>query len=376
MSYSRVREALPASVTCRCAAGQPPDQPGVDGPDADVGERRAGRQMVEQPAHLGRGEHRVDPQSGPAADQRRRPPGRGPVAAPARRCGRPASRSPGRAARRCCGRQPTTDSRWVDSATADQVEVAGIADRQAPPIAVSTLDQISSASCSTHPGRGCATPTGAEPTATHAAGAVDQHGLACWSCPGRWPRPRVIADSFRTPGRYRLTKRTRCAREYAVSNRYAMSNGDLARGHAPTPRHHQHRRQERGRRPVRDRACAALADVWTSGASSPAHFGTWRSEQSMVDSRDEIDLLLELMGLSGRVTVANGAADRDRRRGRRRWTRRRPVDHRREPAGVGGRPPVRRVPRTVDRHGVGDPARSGDRRPARDGDLDRRGGPR
>jgi len=37
-----------------------------------------------------------------------------------------------------------------------------------------------------------------------------------------------------------------------------------------------------------------------------AHFGTSRSDRSMEESREEIDLLLELMGLE-RVTVANGA---------------------------------------------------------------------
>lgn len=40
----------------------------------------------------------------------------------------------------------------------------------------------------------------------------------------------------------------------------------------------------------------------------PAHFGAARSTRSMLDSRDEIDLLLKLMGLDGKVTVANGAA--------------------------------------------------------------------
>lgn len=39
-----------------------------------------------------------------------------------------------------------------------------------------------------------------------------------------------------------------------------------------------------------------------------AHFGTRRSQRSMVESREEIDLLLELMSLSGEVVVANGAA--------------------------------------------------------------------
>ncbi|MGW5364917.1 nucleoside hydrolase [Actinopolymorpha pittospori] len=38
-----------------------------------------------------------------------------------------------------------------------------------------------------------------------------------------------------------------------------------------------------------------------------AHFGTRRSDQSMEDSREEVDLVLELMGRQGRVPVANGA---------------------------------------------------------------------
>ena len=38
-----------------------------------------------------------------------------------------------------------------------------------------------------------------------------------------------------------------------------------------------------------------------------AHFGTSRSNRSMEDSREEIDLLLDLMGLEQQVTVANGA---------------------------------------------------------------------
>jgi purine nucleosidase len=38
-----------------------------------------------------------------------------------------------------------------------------------------------------------------------------------------------------------------------------------------------------------------------------AHFGTSRSDRSMEESREEIDLLLDLMGLAQQVTVANGA---------------------------------------------------------------------
>src|SRR5438445_11128594 len=40
----------------------------------------------------------------------------------------------------------------------------------------------------------------------------------------------------------------------------------------------------------------------------PAHFGTRRSDRSMAESRAEIDLLLDLMDLTGKVTVANGPA--------------------------------------------------------------------
>ena len=41
-----------------------------------------------------------------------------------------------------------------------------------------------------------------------------------------------------------------------------------------------------------------------------AHFGTRRSDRSMEESREEIDLLLDLMDLTGQVPVANGAPTR------------------------------------------------------------------
>ena len=40
-----------------------------------------------------------------------------------------------------------------------------------------------------------------------------------------------------------------------------------------------------------------------------AQWGHRRSDRSMLDSRAEIDHLLELMDLGGQVTVANGAAE-------------------------------------------------------------------
>src|SRR3712207_2366188 len=41
----------------------------------------------------------------------------------------------------------------------------------------------------------------------------------------------------------------------------------------------------------------------------PAHFGTRRSQRSMEESREEIELLLRLLDMTGKVTVANGAAN-------------------------------------------------------------------
>jgi purine nucleosidase len=43
-----------------------------------------------------------------------------------------------------------------------------------------------------------------------------------------------------------------------------------------------------------------------------AHFGASRSTRSMEESREEIDRLLDLIGLQGEVTVANGARERIR----------------------------------------------------------------
>jgi purine nucleosidase len=40
----------------------------------------------------------------------------------------------------------------------------------------------------------------------------------------------------------------------------------------------------------------------------PAHFGTRRTDRSMEESREEIDLLLDLLGMTGSITVADGAA--------------------------------------------------------------------
>ncbi len=53
---------------------------------------------------------------------------------------------------------------------------------------------------------------------------------------------------------------------------------------------------------------ALLSPTFDLRGIIPAHFGTWRSETSMADSRAEVDLLLDLTGLTGQVPVADGAA--------------------------------------------------------------------
>jgi purine nucleosidase len=53
---------------------------------------------------------------------------------------------------------------------------------------------------------------------------------------------------------------------------------------------------------------ALLSPTLDVRALIAAHFGDHRSAQSMADSRDELDLLLQLTGRTGQVTVANGAA--------------------------------------------------------------------
>jgi purine nucleosidase len=52
---------------------------------------------------------------------------------------------------------------------------------------------------------------------------------------------------------------------------------------------------------------ALLTPMFDLRGLIPAHFGTVRSDRSMEESREEIDLLLDLTGLAGKVTVANGA---------------------------------------------------------------------
>ena len=52
---------------------------------------------------------------------------------------------------------------------------------------------------------------------------------------------------------------------------------------------------------------AVLTPMFDLRGLIPAHFGTRRTDRSMQESREEIDLLLELLGRSGKITVADGA---------------------------------------------------------------------
>ena len=133
---------------------------------------------------------------------------------------------------------------------------------------------------------------------------------------------------------------------------------------APAPSDHRHRREERSRRPVRDRACPAVADP---GHPWPGRRSFRHPPQSAQHGR--------LPGGDRAAARADGP-DRQGHRGRRRAHRtgrradarrtpRRPADHRREHAGGAGRSAVRGVSRSADRHGLGHPARPGDRPPER-----------
>jgi purine nucleosidase len=52
---------------------------------------------------------------------------------------------------------------------------------------------------------------------------------------------------------------------------------------------------------------ALLTPLFDLRGIIPAHFGTRRTTDSLQESRDEVDLILRLMGLEGTVTVADGA---------------------------------------------------------------------
>ena len=83
----------------------------------------------------------------------------------------------------------------------------------------------------------------------------------------------------------------------------------------------RHRCQERGGRPVRDRARAAVAHPRRPGPDRRS-LRHRRTDRSMEESREEIDLLLDLMGWMVRSSSPTGPPTGHRRRGDRRWTRR------------------------------------------------------
>ncbi len=143
----------------------------------------------------------------------------------------------------------------------------------------------------------------------------------------------------------------------------------------PTAGHHQHRRQERGRRPVRHRACPVVADSGRTRASSRPTSAPGAATTAWPNPATRSTCCWSLMELTaGHGGRRRRRPDRDERRPE--DIARRPADHRGEHAGRGRRSAVRGVPGTADRHGLRDPARSGDRRPPRVGHLDRRSGPR
>ena len=149
-----VRLALVTSVTC--SAGQLPDQPAVHGAEehlAALGALAQPVDVVEQPAQLRAGEVGGQRQArcGPGTAPRRTP---RPARAAAARCGCPARRWRWRTGRPVARSQTTVVSRWLVMPTAARPAGPVPADRSASETTCWTLSQISSASCSTQPGRG------------------------------------------------------------------------------------------------------------------------------------------------------------------------------------------------------------------------------
>ena len=151
MSKSIVRLALDGSVAWTCAAGEVPQQPGVDGAEGEVGVGLDAA-LGEQPLELGGREVRVEHEPGGRPDE-------GEVA------GRRRSSSQRAAVRRSCH----TMARWQRPAGApvprhDRLALVGDADggdglpsRRGDQLGERRPDdgvQISSASCSTQPGPG------------------------------------------------------------------------------------------------------------------------------------------------------------------------------------------------------------------------------
>ena len=171
-----VREALVASVTCRRAAGQVPDQQAVDGPRgqlAGLGAASGAGDVVEQPGDLGGREVRVEHQARSARRSRRG--GRG-AARRSRPCGGPARRSPGRSPGRSPRSQTTVVSRWLVRPMA--------ASRSAPSPALGQRPRRRAARPSRRGPRGRARPS---PASGRSA------ATSAWAWP-TGPEPRVVDD--------------------------------------------------------------------------------------------------------------------------------------------------------------------------------------
>ncbi len=169
-------------------------QKGVDGADAELPRARAdaiGIDRVEQPFRLGGGEHRIERQTALARTISPCPARAG--SRIASRCAGPARTAPASAARR----SPVPDDAGFPlRAQADRSPTRRFPVSVAP-TARRTLFQISSASCSTHPG------FGVDPSATSPARTTPParrpRGISLSWCPGRSPgsaaRPFVLSSS-------------------------------------------------------------------------------------------------------------------------------------------------------------------------------------
>ena len=164
MSKSSVREAFVQSVTARPVSLN--DEPRVD--RAEAPRRRASRRPVDVLAASTRSSWRRSTGRS-RAPSARAPAARGPAAAARRSAppsGGPATRSRGGAARPVAGPSTTTVSRWFVIPIARR-SAGSRRPRRAPRCATAReTSQISSASCSTQPGRGkcCANSRYARPT--------------------------------------------------------------------------------------------------------------------------------------------------------------------------------------------------------------------
>ena len=194
-------------------------------------------------------------------------------------------------------RQATTDSRWLEMVTPARVE-SGWSDARQAATAASTLAQISSASCSIHPGCGDARPTGAAPYPTT---------CPAWSTPMALVvgRPLVDRQDHRRPPRLRNINLDTGLDASPAGDRLCdvewICNTSLGKGRPLVARPAQRRViiNTDAKNEADDQFAivhALLSPTLDVRGLIAAHFGTRRSQRSMAESREEIDLLLELDG--------------------------------------------------------------------------------